>query len=99
MSGNADALGFRRGPELTPPTLAGWAEWHPSAPYSVGIEEEVMLLDPDDWSLAQRIDDVLPILSAGLASQTTAETHGAAIELASHPHDGADGAVREISSC
>ena len=54
-----------------------------------------MLLDPHDWSLAQRIDDVLPRLSPELASQAP-ETHGAAIELASHPHDSAEGAAREI---
>ena len=28
--------------------------------YTLGVEEEVMLLDPHDWSLAQQIDDVLP---------------------------------------
>jgi len=45
--------------------------------------------------LAQRIDDVLPRLSSALASRATAETHGAAIELASHPHSRVTGAVRE----
>jgi carboxylate-amine ligase len=79
-------------------TLAGWAEWSPSAPYSVGIEEEVMLLDPRDWSLAQRIDDVLPRLSSELASRATAETHGAALELASHPYDRVEDAARELAS-
>ncbi|MDQ6805751.1 MAG: YbdK family carboxylate-amine ligase [Actinomycetota bacterium] len=83
--------------ELTHSTLAEWAEWNPSTPYSVGIEEEVMLLDPHDWSLAQRIDDVLPGLSPDLASRATAETHGAALELASHPHDGVEAAAREMA--
>lgn len=78
-------------------TLAEWAEWKSTAPYSVGIEEEVMLLDPGDWSLAQRSDDVLPRLSPELASRATAETHGAALELASHPHDLAQDAAREIA--
>jgi carboxylate-amine ligase len=84
--------------ELTHSTQAEWAEWNPSAPYSVGIEEEVMLLDPRDWSLAQRIDDVLPALSEELASRATAETHGAALELASHPHDDVQSAVGEIAA-
>jgi glutamate---cysteine ligase / carboxylate-amine ligase len=83
--------------ELTGLTLPMWAEWNSSAPYTVGIEEEVMLLDPRDWSLAQRIDDVLPALSTGLASQATAETHGAAIELESRPHDCAEGAALEMA--
>jgi glutamate---cysteine ligase / carboxylate-amine ligase len=64
-------------------------------PYTVGLEEEVMLLDPTDWSLAHRVDDILPVLSPELASQATAETHGAAIELATSPHRTADGAARE----
>jgi carboxylate-amine ligase len=83
--------------ELSPSPVAEWAEWNPSAPYSVGIEEEVMLIDPSDWSLAQRIDDVLPRLSQELASRATAETHGAALELASRPHDRAEDAAREIA--
>jgi len=84
--------------QLSHSTLPGWAEWSPSAAYSIGVEEEVMLLDPEDWSLAHRIDDLLPRLSSGLASQATAETHGAAIELATHPHDRVAGAAREITA-
>ncbi|HWF75070.1 MAG TPA: YbdK family carboxylate-amine ligase [Solirubrobacteraceae bacterium] len=83
--------------ELTHSTNVEWAEWNASVPYSIGIEEEVMLLDPSDWSLAQRIDDVLPGLSEELASRATAETHGAALELASHPHDDVVDAAREIA--
>jgi carboxylate-amine ligase len=82
--------------ELSPSRIADWAEWNPSAPYSIGIEEEVMMLDPHDWSLAQKIDDVLPLLSPELASRATAETHGAALELASHPHDDVEHAAREM---
>jgi carboxylate-amine ligase len=84
--------------ELSHSPLADWAEWTSSTPYSVGIEEEVMLLDPRDWSLAQRIDDVLPRLSPELAERATAETHGAALELATHPHDDAEGAALEIAA-
>jgi carboxylate-amine ligase len=63
-----------------------WAEWNGSMPYTVGLEEEVMLLDPADWSLAYRVDELLPMLSPRLTSRATAETHGAAIELATTPH-------------
>ena len=45
-----------------------------------------MLLDPGDWSLAQRSDDVLPQLPPGLAAHVSAETHQGAIELATDPH-------------
>ncbi len=83
---------------MSGPTLPGWADWKASESYTVGIEEEVMLLDPHDWSLAQRIDDVLPQFSAGLASRLTAETHGAAIELATSPHQAAESAAEELGS-
>jgi len=72
-----------------------WSQWHASAPYTVGLEEEVMLLDPADWSLANRVDDVLPVLSSRLAERVTAETHGAAIELATSAHPNVAAAVRE----
>jgi glutamate---cysteine ligase / carboxylate-amine ligase len=70
-------------------TLPAWAAWNPAsaaAPWTVGLEEEVMLLDPRDWSLASRVDDVLPALSRWVAAGASAETHGSALELASHAH-------------
>ena len=46
-----------------------------------------MLLDPaDEWSLAQRIDEVLPGLSARLGERVAGETHGSAVELSTDPH-------------
>jgi hypothetical protein len=38
-----------------------WARWPGAdeANWTLGVEEEVMLLHPEDWSLAQKIDDVL----------------------------------------
>jgi carboxylate-amine ligase len=66
-------------------TLPAWSQWNTSSPYTIGLEEEVMLLNPVDWSLAHRVDDILPTLSSGLAAHVTAETHGAAIELATSP--------------
>jgi glutamate---cysteine ligase / carboxylate-amine ligase len=78
-------------------TSPSWAEWTTSEPYTVGIEEEVMLIDPTDFSLAHRIDDVLPRLSPRLASYVTAETHGSALELASSPHKAAACAAREAA--
>jgi carboxylate-amine ligase len=66
---------------------AAWAEWSTAArPYSIGLEEEVMLLDPRrQWALAQRIDDVLQVLPPELAGRVSAETHQAAIELRTEP--------------
>jgi glutamate---cysteine ligase / carboxylate-amine ligase len=83
----------------TSATLPDWAEWSPdaaSAPFSLGIEEEAMLLDPVTWGLASRIEDVLASLSPPVAGVATAETHGSAIELATHPHAEVADAVDEL---
>jgi glutamate---cysteine ligase / carboxylate-amine ligase len=79
--------------------LPGWAAWSPNGaepPWSVGIEEEVMLLDPRTWALAPRIDEVLPALSEPVAELAGAETHGSAIEIASRPHRSALAAAGEL---
>ncbi len=80
--------------------LPAWAEWNEhgaGSPWTVGIEEEVMLLDPDGWALASRIDDVLPVLSRDVADHAAAETHGSALELFSGPHPTARGAAEELA--
>ena len=80
--------------------LPRWAEWNPDAvstPWTVGVEEEVMLLDPRDWSLASRVDEVLPALPAEIADRAAAETHGSALELASRPHQTVRAAVDELA--
>jgi glutamate---cysteine ligase / carboxylate-amine ligase len=80
--------------------LPAWAHWNPAAPeppWTVGVEEEVMLVDPGDWSLASRIDDVLPALSRRVAAAACAETHGSALELASRPHPTAAAAAAELA--
>jgi carboxylate-amine ligase len=80
--------------------LPEWAHWSPAAaeaPWTVGIEEEVMLLDPRDWSLASRIDEVLPALPRAIADRAAAETHGSALELDSRPHATVGAAVMELA--
>src|SRR3954468_4089926 len=65
--------------------LPAWARWNEAAadtPWTVGIEEEVMLLDPRrTWSLANRIDEVLAALPPGIAAHASAETHACVVEL------------------
>jgi len=80
--------------------LPGWAEWNPAAagaPWTVGVEEEVMLLDPRDWSLASRVGEALGALPRALAGHAAAETHGCTLELATRPHASAAAAVAELS--
>src|SRR3954447_5231012 len=67
--------------------LPEWARWNVDPelePWTVGVEEEVMLLEPDG-SPAWRSEDVLQVLPDWLAEHTRGETHGLALELATHP--------------
>jgi carboxylate-amine ligase len=81
-----------------PSTTEGhWSQWAASDPYTLGIEEEVMLLDPDNgWALAQRIDDVLPTLSEALGERVAGETHGSAVELSTDPHESVETAADQV---
>jgi carboxylate-amine ligase len=79
--------------------LPDWAKWETDASrpaWTVGIEEEVMLLNPDAWTLAQEIDTLLPELSPGLASHVSAETHACTLELATGVHDTVRYATAEL---
>jgi carboxylate-amine ligase len=62
----------------------------------VGIEEEVMLLDPTGWALTQRADEVLAHAGEGLAGRCAAETHEAALELRTAPHATVREAIDEL---
>lgn len=81
--------------------LPDWATWptsqHPSE-FTVGVEEEVMLVRPGSWELAQVIDDVLPEVSPELGRHVAAETHGAALELATGVHGTAGEAAEQLTS-
>jgi carboxylate-amine ligase len=81
-------------------TRAGWAAWQPHASgcaYTVGIEEEVMLLHPGGWKLAQKIDEVMPILPPGLRERVSTETHSATLELATGVHTTIGAAAGELA--
>jgi carboxylate-amine ligase len=84
-----------------PGTLPAWADWaepHALGPYTVGIEEEVMLLDEQSWALAHRIDSVLPRLPHGRTASFTAETHGSALEIQTGIHDNIPDAIEELAA-
>jgi carboxylate-amine ligase len=66
------------------PDAPAWARWSETAaarPWTVGIEEEVMILEPPGWSIANRIDDALAALPPAVARQAAAETHACVVEL------------------
>jgi glutamate---cysteine ligase / carboxylate-amine ligase len=74
--------------------LPAWAEWVASTPYRVGVEEEVMILDPASGALAAggaALDD----LPRDLGERVHPETHQSAAELATTPHREASEVGRE----
>ncbi|MEA2266817.1 MAG: glutamate---cysteine ligase / carboxylate-amine ligase [Solirubrobacteraceae bacterium] len=81
---------------LVEPDWARWDEQAASSPWTIGIEEEVMLLDPDRWALDAQIDTVLPALPDGLASHVGAETHGSALELRTGVHPSVGSGIGEL---
>jgi carboxylate-amine ligase len=84
---------------VTSPGRPAWAEWNPAAggvPWTIGLEEEVMLLEPPAWALKAAIDTVLPALSPALAAHVGAETHGSALELRSGVHRDVAGGIAEL---
>ncbi len=78
-------------------SLPEWARWadHDRS-LTVGIEEEVMLLDPVSWSLAQAIDELMPRLPPGLGANVRPETHAAAAELGTGVHGTVATAIEEL---
>ncbi len=77
-------------------TLPEWAVWKRGHEYTLGVEEEVMLLTPQDWSLAQQVDRVLPMLSEELSERVTPETHRSALELSTTIHESPASLGREL---
>jgi glutamate---cysteine ligase / carboxylate-amine ligase len=85
--------------EAGQPALPEWAEWagsHDVGAYSVGVEEEVMLVEPGGWELSYRIEDVLAAAPAHVVDQLNAETHGSAVEMQTGIHANVRSAVDEL---
>ena len=76
--------------------MTEWAKWKGDSEYTLGVEEEVMLLNPHDWSLAQQIDRVLPAVSEGLSNHVTPETHRSALEIGTGIHQTVSGLAEEL---
>jgi glutamate---cysteine ligase / carboxylate-amine ligase len=81
--------------EACPP----WARWNGALDrrYTVGVEEELMLLEPESCSLAPSCDDALERLSRELSMHASPETHAAVIELRTGIHTDVRGAVGELT--
>jgi carboxylate-amine ligase len=80
--------------------LPVWAAWNPLArerPFSIGVEEEVMLIDAASGDLAWRVADVLAAADADLLAHLAPETHGCVVELHTDPQDDTDAALAELA--
>ena len=77
-----------------------WAHWNADVnrPYTLGVEEELMLLEPESCSLAQSSDGVLARLSGELARHVSPETHAAVVELKTGIHATVHGVVGELAA-
>ena len=64
--------------------------------FTVGIEEELMILDPDGWGLAQAIESLLADVPAELDGQVKPELFQSVLEIATKPCDGVAEAGREL---
>jgi carboxylate-amine ligase len=81
------------------PRAPAWAAWNGrprDAQYSLGVEEEAMLLDPNGWDLAHNSSEVLDAMEPWAAEHATCETHRSALELATGVHDDVASAVKEL---
>jgi carboxylate-amine ligase len=81
-------------------SLPAWSAWRtgsPSSAFTIGIEEEFMLLDPRDWSLAFRSDEVIAGLGPELRDRVTPETHAAVMEVTTGVHRRVADAVSELA--
>lgn len=78
---------------------AEWAQWPDrpgAAAWTLGVEEEVMLVAAPGYNLAQAIDEVIPRLPMEISPRCQRETHAAAVELASDVHADVDGAIADL---
>lgn len=82
----------------TRPAWAAWRAGVPSTPFTIGAEEEVMLLDPDDWTLSNSSSSLLHTLPEDLAGHVSGETHAAVVELATGIHTNVVEAAAELAT-
>jgi carboxylate-amine ligase len=77
-----------------------WAQWSAAGaerPWTVGIEEEVMLLDRDRWGVANVAGEVVAQLPPELAGSVGLETHACVLELRTAPHASVAAAGAELA--
>ena len=82
------------------PHLPGWARWSADAavrPWTVGVEEEAVLLEAGTGAPANRIDEALAALPAWLRAHAAPETHACVVEIRSRPHARVGGLAEDLA--
>ncbi len=77
-----------------------WSKWSHAhgSEYTIGVEEEVMLVAPDaDWALSPAIDEVLDAWPAQTREHVSSETHSSAVELRTGVHATVGDALTEMA--
>jgi carboxylate-amine ligase len=92
-------VGLEIGDSAVAAETRSWEQWNDEVVdwYTVGLEEELMLLTASDHSLAHCSDGVLAGLSDALRGHTSPETHAAVVELATGIHHEVPEAVNELA--
>jgi carboxylate-amine ligase len=65
-------------------------------PFTIGVEEELMILDPDGWGLAQAIEPLVEAIPPEFEGQVKPELMKAVLEIATTPCADVAGAAREL---
>lgn len=73
-----------------------WRGNGPERNFSIGIEEEAMLLEPDTGRIAHRSEDALRRLRGEFGERIGAETHDSAIEISTDVHRSVAEAAAEL---
>jgi carboxylate-amine ligase len=83
---------------VTPaPSWADWSRLGAERPWTVGVEEEALILERGTCAPANRIGDVLVHLPADVAESAAPETHACVIALATRPHATVAGVAAELA--
>jgi glutamate---cysteine ligase / carboxylate-amine ligase len=80
-------------------TQQDWEHWTATREhrYTIGVEEEAMLLDVHSHALAQRAETVIDTLEPSLVRHLSPETHSGVLELKTGVHERAGRATSELA--
>ena len=79
------------------PAWAWWESGPDDTPYSIGIEEETMLLEPASWELAHPEPELIAQIRDELGGRAGTETHDSVFEIATSVRGSVPAAAGEIA--